>query len=421
MVSMRDRALVEARAAGLDPEKALKGHWRQMLRFDIVGSAFAISVFLLLYYILVGFAVVYFATVYGYSDARANALANWYWISNAITLVVVGVLSDRLRVRKPFMILGTAIGLVGSILFALSATNHQDYYTLAWYFILASAGGGMAYVAWMASFTETVEKHNPAATATGLAVWGWILRIVVTVSLAVLTLVVPATSVLVDQGTRVQEIVAEHGQAVGVLSSIDPATAKALTANPKDVGALATALGEVAKEQGASADEAQAVSKAVTTRAPQLAAVQAIPPDVLATLQANPTDPAAGAAAVQAIMQKLSVGQAPAIQLLTSLASPDVQADLALVNKYATVLKTAQADIPAADLAYLQAHAAEVQKAQSEAPNQWQTWWWVCVAGQIVFLPFVFVMAGRWSPRRAREDEREHEAMVQRELAALQG
>jgi MFS family permease len=421
MVSMRDRALVEARAAGIDPETALRGHWRQMLRFDVVGSAFAVSVFLLLYYILVGFAVVYFATVYGYSEAKANSLANWYWIANAITLVVVGVLSDRLRVRKPFMILGTAIGLVGSILFALAATDHQSYYTIAWYFILASAGGGMAYVAWMASFTETVERHNPAATATGLAVWGWILRIVVTVSLAVLTLVVPATSILVDKGTRVQEIVAQHSSAVHILSAIDPATSKALTANPNDVPALSTALGEVAKAEGASAQEQQQVATAVTTRAPQLAAVQAIPPATLATLQLHPTDPAAGAAAVQAITQKLGVSQQQAIQLLQSLASPQVQQDLALVSKYATVLKTAQADIPAADLAYLSANAADVQKAQQDAPHQWQSWWWVCVAGQIVFLPFVFVMAGRWSPRRAREDERAHEERVQRELAALKG
>jgi MFS family permease len=420
MVSMRDRALVEARAAGLDLEGALKGHWRQMLRFDVVGSAFAISIFLLLYYILVGFAVVYFATVYGYSEARANSLANWYWISNAVTLVVVGVLSDRVRVRKPFMIVGTAIGLVGSILFALSATDHRDYYTIAWYFILASAGGGMAYVAWMASFTETVERRNPAATATGLAVWGWILRIVVTVSLAVLTLVVPATSTLVDQGPRVQAIVGAHQQAVGVLGALDPATAAALKTNRNDVAALARALGEVAREQGASPAEAQAVTKAVTTRAPQLAAVQAIPPATLATLQAHPTDPTAGAAAVTAIMQKLGVGQSQAIQLLTSLASPAVQSDLGQINKYATVLKAAQAEIPAADLAYLGAHAAAVQQAQKDAPRQWQTWWWVCVAGQVLFLPFVFVMAGRWSPRRAREDERAHEAMVQRELAALQ-
>jgi ACS family D-galactonate transporter-like MFS transporter len=421
MVSMRDRALVEARAAGIDPERALKNHWRQMLRFDVIGSAFAISIFLLLYYMLVGFVVVYFATVYGYSPARANSLANWYWITNAITLVVVGVLSDRFRVRKPFMILGTAIGLVGSILFALSATHHQSYYTLAVYFILGASGGGMAYVAWMASFTETVERHNPAATATGLALWGWILRLVVTVSLAVLTLVVPATSTLVDKGTRVQEIVAAHGPAVGVLSAIDPATSRALTADPNDVPALAKALGEVAKQQGASSSEQQQVATAVTTRAPQLGAVQAVPPATLATLQSNPTDPAAGAAAVGAIMQKLGVTQQQAIQLLQSLASPAVQSDLGLVNKYATVLKTAQADVPAADLAYLSANAAEVQKAQQDSPHQWQTWWWVCVAGQILFLPFVFVMAGRWSPRKAREDEAAHEAMVQRELAALQG
>jgi len=246
MVSMQDRALIEARAKGLDTEKALKGHWRQMMKFDVLGSAFAISIFLLLYYMLVGFVVVYFATVYGYTPARANSLANWYWITNAITLVLVGVLSDRFRVRKPFMVLGTAIGLVGSILFALAATNHQGYYTLAVYFILSASGGGMAYVAWMASFTETVERHNPAATATGLALWGWILRLVVTVSLAVLTVVVPATGVLVDKGTEVQTLATKYQSQLATLQKINPATQKALGANPNDQAAQAQAVADIA-------------------------------------------------------------------------------------------------------------------------------------------------------------------------------
>jgi hypothetical protein len=43
------------------------------------------------------------------------------------------------------------------------------------------------------------------------------------------------------------------------------------------------------------------------------------------------------------------------------------------------------------------------------------------VAGQLVFLPFVFVLTGRWSPRRAKQDEVEHEQRVAAELAALQG
>ncbi len=55
MVSLRDRALIEARARGIDPEAALqKGHWRQMLRWDIIGPSFAVAVFLLFYYIAVG-------------------------------------------------------------------------------------------------------------------------------------------------------------------------------------------------------------------------------------------------------------------------------------------------------------------------------------------------------------------------------
>jgi MFS transporter, ACS family, D-galactonate transporter len=417
---MRDRALVEARAAGIDPEEALKGSWKQMLRFDIVGSAFAISVFLLLYYILVGFAVVYFATVYGYTPARANALANWYWIADALALVVFGLLSDKLRVRKPFMIVGTLVSLVGSVLFALAATRPDTgYYTFAVYFILSAVGGGMAYVAWMASFTETVEKHNPAATATGLAIWGWILRIVVTASLAILTLVVPATSILVDQGSRVQAIVAAHPEDVAVLSALDPATSAGLKANPKDIPTLAKALSEVARQQGASAADAQAVATAVQTRAAQLGAVQTIAPATLSALQANPADAAAGASAVGDLMKGMGLSQAQAVGLLQSLASPAVQADLGKILPYAAKLQSASTAIPAKDLAYLSAHGAEVQKAAEDSPKQWQHWWWICVAGQLVFLPFVFVMAGRWSPRKAREDELEHERRVQQELAAM--
>jgi MFS family permease len=420
MVSMRDRALIEARAAGIDPEKALKNHWKQMLRFDVIGSAFAISIFLLLYYILVGFAVVYFATVYGYSEQRANGLANWYWITNAIALVATGVLSDKFRVRKPFMIVGTAIGLVGSVLFALSATDPKTgYYTIAVYFILSATGGGMAYVAWMASFTETVERHNPAATATGLAIWGWILRIVVTASLAIFTLVVPATSILVDQGTRVQSIVEAHPKEVAVLSAIDPKTSAALKADPTDLDALSTALGAVARQQGASDAEADAVSASVLKRGPQLGAVQAIAPATLGTLLTNPTDQAAQVSAVGDIMKGLGVDQATAVQLLTSLASPDVQADLATIQSYATTLQGATTAIPADDLAYLGEHGAEVAQAQKDNAEQWQRWWWVCIAGQLLFLPFVFVMAGRWSPAKAKQDEQEHERRVQEELAAL--
>ncbi|MGZ4666583.1 MAG: MFS transporter [Frankiaceae bacterium] len=81
MVSLRDRTLIEARARGFDVESALSRPWRQVLRLDIVGSAFGISIFLVLYYAAVGYLVVFFATSYGYSESRANSLGNWYWAS----------------------------------------------------------------------------------------------------------------------------------------------------------------------------------------------------------------------------------------------------------------------------------------------------------------------------------------------------
>src|SRR4051794_31479000 len=288
MVSMRDRALIEARAAGIDPERALQGHWRQMLRFDVVGSAFAVSVYLLLYYIIVAFLVVYFATVFGYTEARANSLGNWFWITNAIVLLLAGLASDRLRVRKPFMIVGAVMSLIGVALFAAAAT-HQDtgYHTFAAYFILIAAGQGIAYVAWMAAFTETVERHNPAATATGLAVWGWIIRIVVSVSFALLPLVVPATSKLVDQGPRVQKIVSTYPGQVKVLQTVDARTLAALKRNPNDPAAQAKALSELS---GIPARDVGKVVALSTRYKEQLATAAAVDPTTLATLGKDPTN-----------------------------------------------------------------------------------------------------------------------------------
>ena len=122
MISLRDRALVEARARGIQPEEALRGHWRQMLRGDIIGPSFAISVFLLFYYIAVGLFVVFFATIFGYSEARANGLGNWYWSFQSLALIITGVLSDRLKVRKPFMLVGGVISAVGVAMFAIATT-----------------------------------------------------------------------------------------------------------------------------------------------------------------------------------------------------------------------------------------------------------------------------------------------------------
>ncbi|MDX6218547.1 MAG: transporter, family, multidrug resistance protein [Frankiales bacterium] len=204
MVSMHDKALVEARARGVDVDAAVANP-RQVLTPGIVASAFAIGVFLLGYYTAVAFFPIFFQTVQGFTADQANGLLNWYWASNAISLVVAGVLSDRLRVRKPFMLFGSVFALVVTLIIR-HVTPQTDISYSAWAFLLTCVGiyGGFAFACWMASFTETVEAVNPALTAYGLAVWGWLLRVIVAVSFLILPHVISSVTPLVEHGATVQ-------------------------------------------------------------------------------------------------------------------------------------------------------------------------------------------------------------------------
>lgn len=339
MVSMRDRTLIEARAKGIDVEESLKHPWRQMMHLDVIGSAFAISVFLIIYYTAVGFFVVFFTTLHGFTLSQANGLGNWFWAFDAGALIVVGIISDLLRVRKPFMVVGAVGSIVMTIIF-LNLGPHTGYYTFAGVITGTAIFLAIAYAPWMASFTETVERRNPALAATGLAVWGWTIRAVIALSILVLPSVVGSMTPLVTYGTQVQTLSTKYAPELKTLAEISPATLGALTANPGDQAAQTAAVGEIAKAEG--------------------------------------------------------IAPTAAITKLGALSA-----------------------VPKADLAYLNAHGTQVQTAAAAAPGQWRNWWWVCVGGEALFLPLILLMAGRWSPRRARQDAAEHEQKVQAELDAL--
>jgi MFS family permease len=286
MVSERDRALVELKAKGLDIAASLRNPWRQMLHVDVIASALGVSVLLLFYYTAVAFGLIYVVTVFSFSVEQANELGNWAWAANAVALIAAGVLSDQLRIRKPFMIVGGIGGLVFTYLYLVQAGSHPSFVTLTLISAAQSFFVGIAYVTWMASFTETVEARNPALTATGLAIWGWLLRLVVTACFAGLP---------------------------SVVRSVNP---------------LITA------------------------------------PGVLAAYQ-------------QTVAQHVK----PSPELLAAL--------------------------------------GEIKAAAAAAPGEWQTWYWICAAGIVVFIATVFLMRGRWSPSAARADEAAHDAEVARELARL--
>ena len=277
MVSLRDRALIEARARGIDPAAALSGHWKQVLNLRIVASALAFSLMLMIYVTCVSFLVLFVGTTFGYSQERANALGNWYWITSLGLGIATGFLSDRLKVRKPFMLLGALMMATGTALFAQHSTDPTtDYYTLAALLALIAAGHGIAGSAWLACFTEQVEARNPAATATGLAVWGWTLRLVIAVMFVVLASVVSAATPLVDQGPRIQAIATRYASELATAQALDPTTAAALNGGGRpDDATLRAAVGQIASRLHTTPDDA----------AQRLSALSRVPRSDLAFLQ----------------------------------------------------------------------------------------------------------------------------------------
>ena len=125
MVDLGDRDLLEARAErgeGIDHLGGLRA-FGAVAKARVLFPALGVSLALILYYTLVAFAVVLLATTFGYTKSKANGLVAWYWVTCAIALVLTGLLSDRIHVRKPFLLIG---GLGFAVLTTLFITKLTD-------------------------------------------------------------------------------------------------------------------------------------------------------------------------------------------------------------------------------------------------------------------------------------------------------
>jgi MFS family permease len=403
MVSSHDRALIEARARGTDVEETLHKPWRQVLRRDIVLPAVAISTFLVIYYLAVGFFPVFFQTVFGYSQSKANSLGNWFWAFDAAALVVVGILSDRVRVRKPFMALGGVMAIVFTTIFTIDSVHHgTSFGTFRLLMIGIAVSLATAFAPWMAAFTETVERHNPALIAHGLAVWGWIVRIFIAVTIFFVPHVVNTVTPLVENGPAVKAILA------------DP-TPVATPVGPSTIGKVATA---------ASANPVVIAELTTITRRDR---------DVIASLQAHPAiakalaaAQAAGATPTPAQLTAIKAALGPTV--VAQLLEPQTQRDLAYLSSTAPkTLGPANFAALSSPTRQLRAGLAELatvgpglQRAAAREPKQWQKYFVIAIAGEVIFVPLIFLMAGFWDPRKAKRAEEEHEARIAVELAALE-
>lgn len=377
MVTERDRALVEARARGISEEDVLAATahpWRQILKWDLVGSALGISLFLLVYYAASAFFTIYWATVFKTSDglnlstSDANYLNVWFWGADAVALVVFGILSDKLRVRKPLMLIGVIGSIVMLIIFLrLADRPFTSFSTIITVEVLLAAAVSLTYAPWMAGYTEMVEAKNPALVGTGLALWGWILRLVVGLSFIFLPLVINAVNPVVDNLVYAQT-------------------------SPSGTAPFNVQQFQLEHPKSVAFAEANASWLRVLSE-PQNAAV-------VAAANTDPT--AANLAALER-----AVGPAVYAKVLANI----------------TELKTLVVPFQT-QLTYLSNHQNSLNSLLSgvaRSPKQWQRWFWVCLGGMVLFIPTIWLNRGRWSPGKARQDELEHSQGVEHELRELVG
>ena len=197
MVDTEDRALVEARAAA-GYAANLERPFKQLCRADIIGPSIGFGTLLLLYFTLVGFGPILYATAFHLNASEANAVSAWAWGVNVVVTLLVGFLFDWTRLRKPWMIVGGVLTIFFELILLFHLGGTLSFAALSTLMGLMSGSFGVAAVAFYAGYTETIEARNPALVATGLAIWGWIIRILACLSFVVIPWVVTSATTLLE-------------------------------------------------------------------------------------------------------------------------------------------------------------------------------------------------------------------------------
>jgi hypothetical protein len=398
---------------------ALAHPWRQMLKADVIVSSLGVSVMLLIYYTFVGFGVIFFSVVFGETTKNANGLSNWAWGANVVGVLLVGFLSDKLKVRKPFMVAGALLSAAALVVFTLQIGKQPGYYTLALMLAAVTFFLGIAFAPWLASFTETVEARNPALIATGLAVYGYVLRVVVFAAFLIVPAVVPSVTPLVSYGGQVNIYAAQYKSQLAFAQTHPGIVATAQKIPPSVIATATTDQVQLANAQKFAPE--LKVIQANPALFTKLAAIPAGAP-IPGPLLGQAITAAGGGAKGITILQTIAANKAaingviavgPALQKVVPYAK-----DLQTIAPFSAQL-TALSKVPKAALSYLQAHGTAVATAAKQAPGQWKLWFWVCFAGLLFFVGVVPLLHGRWRTSDARRDQQEHEDLVNAELAKM--
>lgn len=143
--------------------------------------ALGVSLYLLMYFAAVSMFPLYLESMFKFSPSTANNMMSLFWLVNVVAALIFGGLSDRLRVRKPFLLAGAVMFFITCLFFTLRLGHPTSQAMMTWVLVLMGAVVACGFAPWMAAISETAEEINPMRVAYGMAIFGAVQRLVIMV------------------------------------------------------------------------------------------------------------------------------------------------------------------------------------------------------------------------------------------------
>jgi sugar phosphate permease len=169
----REAVAMEVPASGGAAFKELLSRWEVWVL--VIGSV----AFLTLPITSQTFFPVMFTGAFHYDAAAAARMTSYFWLLDLFVLVPAGWLSDKLRVRKPLVLIGTVATLAVLIWWIGTFSNPLPPFQLGAVMFILGGLAAFAFIPWCAQYSELLEDISPALQASGWSFFqliyrGWI-------------------------------------------------------------------------------------------------------------------------------------------------------------------------------------------------------------------------------------------------------
>jgi hypothetical protein len=169
--SMRDAPRVQANAVVLEHRGVqVQGFWRY-LRGDwrLWALTVAQGTFLLGYHTFVSYGPLFTIEAFHKSPQEGSALTSWVYLSVIVFLVLGGIASDRLRLRKPLGLVFTILSGAGLLLLGSLSDHALSSTTIVVLYVAVGAVMACAWPPLLALFSEAAEDVHASRQTTAFA------------------------------------------------------------------------------------------------------------------------------------------------------------------------------------------------------------------------------------------------------------